>query len=197
SSITADDIDLQGARSRGAAVFKIFLRYAATGILDDQQPTGRDSDSDFERQVAKALKDLGHKVHCQVGTAGFIIDLAVVDPNGPGRYLIGIECDGATYHSARSARDRDRLRENVLRDRGWRIHRIWSTDWFHRPDEQLRKLVRAIDEARRDAEAQSGLADDEPQPDLQLAAEEIDRMESAGDGPNGASADGLLPYHEA
>ena len=84
SSITADDIDLQRAKSRGAAAFKTFLRYAATGVLDAQAPTGGDHDSDFERQVAVALEGLGYEVHRQVGTAGFIIDLAVVDPMKPG-----------------------------------------------------------------------------------------------------------------
>ena len=83
-------------------------------------------------------------------TAGFIIDLAVVDPVKPGRYLLGIECDGATYHSSRSARDRDRLREAVLKDRGWKLHRVWSTDWFHRPEEQVRKVVASIETARID-----------------------------------------------
>jgi very-short-patch-repair endonuclease len=150
ASITADDIDLQRAKSRGAAAFKIFLRFAATGVLDAQVPTGGDHDSDFERQVDVALQRLGYEVHRQVGTAGFIIDLAVVDPVKPGRYLLGIECDGATYHSSRSARDRDRLRETVLKDRGWKLHRVWSTDWFHRPDEQVRKVVAAIEKARID-----------------------------------------------
>jgi very-short-patch-repair endonuclease len=150
ASITADDIDLQRAKSRGAAAFKTFLRYAATGVLDAQAPTGGDYDSDFERQVAVAMEGLGYEVHRQVGTAGFIIDLAIVDPVKPGRYLLGIECDGATYHSSRSARDRDRLRETVLKDRGWKLHRVWSTDWFHRPDEQVRKVVAAIEKARID-----------------------------------------------
>jgi very-short-patch-repair endonuclease/DNA polymerase III delta prime subunit len=153
SSITADDIDLQRAKSRGAACFKTFLRYAATGILDSPAPTGGDFDSDFERQVAVALEGLGYVVHCQVGTAGFLIDLAIVDSSQPGRYLLGIECDGATYHSSRSARDRDRMREAVLRDRGWKIHRVWSTDWFHRPGEQTQKIVAAIDKARIDLDA--------------------------------------------
>ena len=153
SSITADDIDLQRAKSRGAAAFKTFLRYAATGVLDTQIPTGGDHDSDFERQVALALEGRGYEVHRQVGTAGFIIDLAVVDSERPGRYLLGIECDGATYHSSRSARDRDRLRESVLRDRGWRIHRVWSTDWFHRSSEQLQKILDAIEKAKQDADA--------------------------------------------
>ena len=94
------------------------------------------------------MTGLGHVVHTQVGSAGFFLDLAVIDPLHPGRYVLGIECDGARYHSARSARDRDRLRQSVLEGLGWRIHRIWSTDWFRNPDEELRKVVQAIETAR-------------------------------------------------
>lgn len=83
-----------------------------------------------------------------MGSAGFFIDLAVIDPETPGRYLLGIECDGATYHSARSARDRDRLRQEVLEGLGWRIHRIWSTDWFRNPEKELKRTVEAIEEAK-------------------------------------------------
>jgi very-short-patch-repair endonuclease len=197
SSITADDIDLQGARSRGASAFKTFLRFAATGILDDPHADGRDPDSEFERQVAEALEGLGHAVHRRVGTSGFIIDLAVVDPGCPGRYLLGIACDGATYHSARSARDRDRLREAVLRDRGWKIHRIWSTDWFHRPDEQLRKLVEAIDEARLDAETGDEPEEEAVPSNAEPVDDAIDRMEPADESVNGSLPPWVLPYQEA
>jgi very-short-patch-repair endonuclease len=95
-------------------------------------------------------------VHPQVGLAGFFIDLAVVDPTNPACYLLGIECDGANYHALRSARDRDRLRQQVLEDRGWTIHRIWSTDWFNRPEEQLRRVVGVIEEtlAKQSGQAQ-------------------------------------------
>jgi very-short-patch-repair endonuclease len=148
SSITADDIDLSRGRSRGVAALKTFLSYARSGILDVGKPTGRDFDSDFERQVAREVEDLGYEVEAQVGVAGFFIDLAVRDPEQRGRFLLGIECDGATYHSSRSARDRDRLRQQVLEARGWTIHRVWSTDWFHRPTEQVRKIKAALDAAR-------------------------------------------------
>jgi very-short-patch-repair endonuclease len=148
SSITADDIDLNRAHSRGAAAFKSFLAYARLRLLDVAKPSGGDCDSEFEQQVATALRKLGYEVDHQVGVAGFFVDLAVRDPEQPGRYLLGIECDGATYHSSRSARDRDRLRQQVLEGRQWIIHRIWSTDWFHRPDEQLRKTVQAIEAAK-------------------------------------------------
>jgi very-short-patch-repair endonuclease len=173
SSITADDIDLQRAKSRGAAALKSFLRYAATGDVDTPKRTGRDYDSDFEKQVALALEARGYEVHCQVGTAGFIIDLAIVDSSHPGRYLLGIECDGATYHSSRSARDRDRLRECVLRDRGWRIHRVWSTDWFQRPDEQLEKVVAALEKARFEV-----TAGEEADADLDDAPHEVFAQET-------------------
>ena len=148
SSITADDIDLNRTRARGTRALKTFLTYARTGFLDVAKQTDKGFDSEFEREVATAIKNFGFDVDTQVGVAGFFIDLAVVDPECPGRYLLGIECDGATYHSSRSARDRDRLRQQVLEDRGWVIHRIWSTDWFHRSSEQVRKVLAAIEHAK-------------------------------------------------
>ena len=80
----------------------------------------------------------------QVGVAGYFIDRAVKHPNNPDHYILGIECDGATYHSAKSARDRDRLRQEVLKDRGWEMYRIWSTDWFNNSEAQAEKLIRYL-----------------------------------------------------
>ncbi|MGI4862851.1 MAG: DUF3320 domain-containing protein [Janthinobacterium lividum] len=99
----------------------------------------------------------------QIGSQGFYIDLAVVDPDQPGRYVLGIECDGAMYHSARSARDRDRLRQQVLEAVGWRLHRIWSTDWFRDPARETERAIAAIEEARRLAALDEP---DEPQEEL-------------------------------
>jgi very-short-patch-repair endonuclease len=90
--------------------------------------TGREPDSEFEVFVAERLRREGLEVVPQVGVAGYFIDLAVRDPADPQRYLLGIECDGASYHSAKSARDRDRLRQEILEQKGWRLYRIWSTD---------------------------------------------------------------------
>lgn len=148
TNLTAEDIDLSRTNSRGVRALKTFLQYAKDGVVDVPISTGREPDSPFEESVLSALKREGYRVETQVGSAGFFIDLAVVDPDRPGRYLLGIECDGATYHSARSARDRDRLRQEVLEGLGWRIHRIWSTDWFRNPARELRRLVGAIEEAR-------------------------------------------------
>lgn len=148
TNLRPEDIDLARAKGEGVRAFKMFLQYAATGILDVPRPTGKEADSPFEEAVCRQLEALGYTVHQQVGSNGFFIDLAVVDKEAPGRYVIGIECDGATYHSARSARDRDRLRQAALENMGWTFHRIWSTDWFRHPERELRRLVEAIEKAQ-------------------------------------------------
>ncbi|MGI8782105.1 MAG: DUF3320 domain-containing protein [Acidobacteriota bacterium] len=148
SSVTADDLDLNRASGRGVAALKTFLSFAETGRLAVAQQSGKEEESPFEEAVRRAVESLGYEVHPQVGISGFFIDLAVVDRERPGRYLLGIECDGAAYHSSRSARDRDRLRQAVLEDHGWVIHRIWSTDWFQRPKEQLQRVAAAIERAK-------------------------------------------------
>lgn len=150
ASITDEDIDLERAKGKGVIAFKLFLQYARTGRISLAQRSEKEMDSVFEEQVADALQKAGYQVHPQVGIAGFFIDLGIADPEMPGRYLLGIECDGRAYHSSRSARERDRLRQAVLEDHGWIIHRIWSTDWFHRPEEQLERTLKAIELAKRE-----------------------------------------------
>lgn len=118
---------------RGLMVLRDFLRYAKERTLAGGRFANREPDSDFEIEVAARLRGHGLEVHPQVGVAGYFLDMAVVHPDRPGCYLLAIECDGATYHSAKSARDRDRLRQGVLEGLGWSFHRIWSTDWFRNP----------------------------------------------------------------
>lgn len=155
ASITDEDIDLERAKGKGVVAFKLFLQYARTGKISLAQRTEREMDSIFEEQVADAIQKAGFQVHPQVGIAGFFIDLGIADPEMPGRYLLGIECDGRAYHSSRSARERDRLRQAVLEDHGWIIHRIWSTDWFQRPAEQLQRTLQAIESAKRELSERS------------------------------------------
>ncbi len=159
SSMGADDIDLTRVSRHGPRAFKTYLQYAKSGELDVPMPSGRDFGSGFEASVARVLRQHGVQLDTQVGVAGFFIDLAVKDPDRPGRYVLGIECDGASYHSSRSARDRDRIRQQVLEDRGWVIHRIWSTDWFNQPQDQLRKVLGAIERARAATDDKSSVAD--------------------------------------
>lgn len=156
TNLKSDDIDLNRARGRGVVALKNYLRYAELGILDLPAASGRDADSEFEEVVAQALRQHGYTVEHQVGSARFFIDLAVVDPEKPGRYLLGIECDGATYHRARWARDRDRLRQEILEGLDWTLHRIWSTDWFYNPDRELRRALEAIEKARTAAGGAKG-----------------------------------------
>jgi len=148
TNITADDIDVNRTKSYGIQSLKNFLYFAQHGKLYMTAETGLPADSPFEENVAVKLEALGYIVRKQVGSKGFYIDLAIVDAENPGRYLIGIECDGAAYHSARSARDRDRLRQQVLEAIGWKIYRVWSTDWFRDPQRELDRLVAAIEKAR-------------------------------------------------
>jgi very-short-patch-repair endonuclease len=152
-NFTGADIDLDRTRARGVAALKLFLTFAETGHFGLGEATGNDYDSEFERQVCERLRSLGYDVKTQIGASGFRVDLAVSDPNKPGRFVLGIECDGAQYHSSRSARDRDRLRQQVLEAHGWIIHRIWSTDWYLRPQEELKKVEAAIASAKAEWEA--------------------------------------------
>jgi len=135
---------------RGLRALKDYLNYAITGVDNHSYLTGQEPDSDFERAVGAYLKNKGYDVVYQLGVAGYRIDMVVRHPQCPTDYIIAIECDGATYHSARTARDRDRLREDNLRKLGWsHIHRIWSSDWFKRRDQEEARLLQAVESAIR------------------------------------------------
>jgi very-short-patch-repair endonuclease len=144
ASFAAGDIDLNRARGEGPRVLKRFLQYAESGVLEEQISTSEDADSPFEETVSDFIQGLGYKIDKQVGSAGFKIDLAVRHPDQPGRYMLAVECDGATYHSGLWARERDRLRQEILENMGWRFHRIWSTDWFYRRGEATQRVKTAL-----------------------------------------------------
>lgn len=144
----ADELEIDAGATLGVRALKNFLKYAETGELEVARETGKAADSPFELEVIEALRDRNYEVEPQVGTAGYFIDIAVKDPEYPGRYVLAIECDGAAYHSSRSARDRDRLRQGVLEGLGWNFHRIWSTDWFRNPQQEITRAVEAIEAAR-------------------------------------------------
>lgn len=148
SGLRADQIDLTRTRARGVRDLKHFLDYADRGpkaLAAATSTSGAaEAESEFEKMVADRIRAMGYDVHHQVGCSGYRIDLAVVDPATPGRYLLGIECDGATYHRAATARDRDKLRHHILEGLGWKLHRIWSTDWWHDADKEMDRLVVAL-----------------------------------------------------
>jgi len=143
ATLRPDQIDLSRTRARGVRDFKHFLEFAIRGpraLLEASAPLADGTESPFEEAVKTALEARGWTVHTQVGVSAFRVDLGIVHPDAPGRYLAGVECDGATYHRSATARDRDRLRENVLTNLGWRIRRVWSTEWWHDAERASAKL---------------------------------------------------------
>jgi hypothetical protein len=150
TSIKASDIDLE-AKALGVQTLRTYLDYAERGPEALEQGKRREGefDSAIDEDVAAEIKKLGYQIVPQVGSSGYRIDIGVVDPVNHGNFLLGVECDGATYESSSSARDRDRLREQVLRQLGWRIHRIWSPAWVARRDSEIRRLKDALEQAQQ------------------------------------------------
>lgn len=150
SSITDSDIDISRTQSIGANLLKEYLYFARTGKIPESISIDNKKtfDSPLEKDIFNELIKLGYEIDTQVGCSGYRIDLAIKDPNNRGNYILGIECDGATYHSSKSARDRDRLRQEVLEGLGWEIHRIWSQDWFKNKKKEIieikEKIIRLI-----------------------------------------------------
>lgn len=151
STLCPEQIDLSRTSAVGVRHLKTFLDYAKRGhtaFVEEISVDGGEVESPFEQSVCDALVARGWEVDKQVGCSGYRIDLAVKDDRIPGRYLLGVECDGAHYHSAKTARDRDRIRQMVLENLGWRLHRIWSTDWWLQRPQEIEKLEQAIEKAK-------------------------------------------------
>ena len=148
TSMTSADVKPSENAAEGPYILKRYLEYAETRGKAAVTSIGGTPDSYFETEVAERLRARGYNVEMQVGVSGFRIDLGIRHPDDPDRFLIGIECDGARYHSSKSARDRDRLREEVLQRLGWELLRIWSTDWFDDPNHQTERLVKEIESQR-------------------------------------------------
>lgn len=150
-SIVPTDIDLEKVSSEGVKMLRSYIEFAQQGIAALEKELtfnyDLDFDSPFEEAVYDFLQSNGYNVVTQVGCSGFRIDMAVKHPTKSGKFAIGIECDGAAYHSSRTARERDRLRQAVLEDMGWTIYRIWSTDWIKDQKTEEEKLLNAVEKA--------------------------------------------------
>ena len=183
ASVRAADMDLSGSTSTGASLLKSYLEYAELGVDSLGRTiveTQSECESPFEEEVAAALIRHGLEPVPQVGCGGFRIDLALKHPSNPGIYCLGIECDGATYHSSKTARDRDRIRQNVLEGLGWRICRVWSTDWVRNPQLQIQRILAAFQQAstetpesRLEANTQSEAEFEDLQPEYIAEADVI------------------------
>jgi DNA polymerase III delta prime subunit len=167
STLTAEHLDLDRTRALGVAHLKSFLAYAARGaaVLNPNlsSPERSAHPGDFESEVAAVLRAAGHTVHERIGVSGYRIDLAVVDPTQEDRYLIGIECDGATYYASRTARERDKGRAQVLGFLGWRLTRVWAVDWWFDPQATRAKLLAEVEELRQAALEPEPEAESEPE----------------------------------
>lgn len=160
SSFRAGQLPTAGSANRGVLELQRYLDYAERGMAAlaiDLSSSGRDAESPFEESVLATLRSWGYDVTPQVGTAGYRIDLAVRHPDRPGEFVLGVECDGATYHSSRVARDRDRLRQEVLEGLGWKLHRIWGPAWYRDRSRQEERLRAAVEAAMRGQPLTSGV----------------------------------------
>jgi very-short-patch-repair endonuclease len=144
TSMNPEEIEEEG-KQWGVKVLKGYLQFARDGFVAMPAPQG-ECESEFEEWVLQVLEAHGYQGVPQVGVCGYRIDIAVRHPAKPNVYLCGVECDGATYHSARSVRERDRLRQEILEKYGWKLYRIWSTDWFRNPNLQTKQLLRFLEQ---------------------------------------------------
>lgn len=148
SSFDASMIDLNRTNARAVRDLKHFIEFAQHGpraLAEAIQGSVGGYDSPFEEAVAQGLRNKGWQVVPQIGVSRFRLDLGVVHPDRPGDYLAGVECDGATYHSAATARDRDKVRSAILKGLGWKLVRLWSTDWWIDKSGALGRLHAALE----------------------------------------------------
>ncbi|MFC4025584.1 AAA domain-containing protein [Oceanobacillus longus] len=175
SSIEPEELNVANTAERGPKLLKSYLKYARAvsgGKIEDINAVIQEInetvnthveqqslhfDSPFEEQVYQQLRNIGYEVTTQVGMSGYRIDMAVVHPSDNSRYILGIECDGAMYHSSPSARERDVYRQRYLESRGWIIERIWSRNWWKNPVNEIERIDQRIKELVRKEEVQDGL----------------------------------------
>ncbi len=150
TSIRSSELVGINPENKGPVGLKNYIQYAETGYLNEAREAAKllaEETNDFEDSVRRELELRGFKVDAQVGVGSFKIDLAVRDPKNSTGYALGIECDGASYHSSRSARDRDILRQEILQGMGWKLHRIWSTEWFKNREMSVGILIENVNRA--------------------------------------------------
>jgi superfamily I DNA and/or RNA helicase/very-short-patch-repair endonuclease len=181
SNFQAKDLSLDANPSFGLRSLKVFLDYAENRNLISMESISEDADSPFEESVYDFLRDNGFEVRKQVGCAGYRVDLGVINPESPGRYLMGIECDGAKYHSSPVARDRDRLRQQILEGLGWNIYRVWSTDWYRNRIETKNKLLKAVKKAKRMNDNSIAIQENRPEITIERHEKEVQIEEETSD----------------
>lgn len=162
ASIDPLELNVAGSKHEGPKLFRHYLEYAKAVSEGNKQqvlsvlhrinpPSDTKTqlqddrfDSPFETEVCEELRNIGYAVHTQIGVSGYRIDLGIVHPQDSSRYILGIECDGAAYHSSPHAKERDLYRQEFLESRGWEIQRIWSRNWWRNPSTEIEKIDRKV-----------------------------------------------------
>ena len=190
STFGPNDLDRSRIRAEGARLLCDYITYAATsgtelGRVDVDKPPLNDFERDIKQRLEEAAADI--RIETQYGASGYRIDFAAFHPEQPGRPVLAIEADGASYHSSKSARDRDRLRQEHLERLGWRFHRIWSTEYFRNPEREIDRAVAAWRSAVAAADAP------EPEPAEEPAAAEAPAPEPLAPQPQRGPKPNLGP----
>jgi very-short-patch-repair endonuclease len=184
SSFSPEMIDLNRTSAEAIRDLRHFLEFAKTGpraLTQAIQGSVGGFESFFEQAVARGLQEKGWTVATQIGVSRFRIDLGVVHPDRPGDYLVGVECDGASYHSAATARDRDKVRARILTSLGWKLLRVWSTEWWTDPAGTLARLDAKL---RAELESRRVAATDLATPRLAKAAAFLSTLDSVSPPPD-------------
>lgn len=143
-SILPSDIDLNRTNSEGVRMLRSYIEFATEGTSASKlvnRESSFDATDEFCNIIANFLESKGYKIQRQVGYSDYKIDIAVENPKAEGEFIVGIECDGISYSQARTARDRDHLRKTILKNMGWNLYRVWSTEWFRNPKSESEALL--------------------------------------------------------
>ncbi len=220
TSLRSGDLAGVSPDNLGVKALASFIAYCERGgtLPDGSARITNAETNDFEDAIKAALEARGMKVDAQVGASAYRIDLAVRDPRDESKYVLGVECDGATYHSSRTARDRDLNRQSVLEGMGWKLVRIWSTDWFADPTGTMDRVEqvyrRAIELSTPETNVAAPVAPTAPQPTTATppvdppsasaqaaepttvaeAVAQISQEQEAPAAPHGADAPAGIPY---
>ena len=149
-SIQPEDIDLDKTKSEGVRMLRTYIEFASRTVRESSpvQKKNRLYETDiFSESVALFLESRGYKVKRNIGTSDYTVDMAIEHPEIEGAYIAGIECDGDSYQMARTVRDRDHLRVSVMERMGWKMYRVWSTEWIQNEQVAKQKLIDFITDA--------------------------------------------------
>ena len=173
TSLNSSDVRPNPAAVTGSKYLKEYLQYAETGkIADTTVRSGGQPENVFEEGILNALIKRGYEVDAQIGCLNYSIDLAIKDPRDKSRYILAVECDGASYHRGYSARVSDRLRQQVLENLGWNVFRIWSTDWWRNPELELDLLDEKVNQLKAENNEEKSFNVNDSQRDVNVVLED-------------------------